>query len=63
MNYDYIFLSFSAKCIGSAHDSLTFSVLAHGKYLSGENLREEFWIVGDEAYVCTELLIKLVPSS
>jgi len=34
-----------------------------GKFLSAKRLRGEFWIAGDEAYVCTELLITPFPAS
>jgi len=59
VNSDCLFLSFSAKCVGSAHDSFALSVSRIGKVLSAKRLRKEFWIAGDEAYVCTEILIIL----
>jgi len=60
---EYRFLSFPARCVGSTHDSLAHSVSSLGRYLAEGLLQEEFFIIGDEAYVCTESLIKPVPSS
>lgn len=60
---DYRFLCYSARCVGSTHDSLAHAVSSLGQYLEAGNLRNEFWIAGDEAYVCSESLITPVPAS
>ena len=59
----YRFRCCSAICRGSTHDSLAHAVSALGRYLESDELSSEFWIAGDEAYVCTESLITPVPSS
>lgn len=60
---DYRFLCYSARCVGSTHDSLAHAVSSLGTYLDAGNLKPEFWIAGDEAYVCTESLITPFPAS
>ncbi|CDF34036.1 unnamed protein product [Chondrus crispus] len=57
----YNFLSYSFRCVGSTHDSLAHAASSLGKYLQNKNLDGEFWIAGDEAYMCTEDLITPVP--
>lgn len=60
---NYRFLSYSCRCVGSTHDSLAHAVSSLGRYLEQGELNGEFWIAGDEAYVCTESLITPVPMS
>lgn len=60
---NYRFLCFSAICRGSTHDSLAHAVSSLGRYLESGRLDGEFWIAGDEAYVCTESLITPIPAS
>jgi len=59
----YRFRCFSALCRGSTHDSFAHAVSALGRYLEEGKLDGEFWIAGDEAYICTESLITPVPST
>lgn len=54
---EYRFLSFSARVVGSTHDSLAHSVSGLGEHMSGGRLPYPFWIAGDEAYTCTRSLI------
>lgn len=58
---DYSFLAFSARCVGSTHDSVAHAVSALGTYLEQGLLRREFWIAGDDAYNCSESLITPYP--
>jgi len=60
---EYRFLSFSARCVGSAHDSMAHSVSSLAEFLNSGNLPVEYWICGDEAYMCTESLITPYPRS
>lgn len=60
---NYRFLCFSAKCRGSTHDSLAHAVSSLGRYLESGRFACQFWIAGDEAYVCTECLITPIPAS
>lgn len=53
----YRFLSFSAICCGSTHDSLAHSVSSLREYLDSGKLQEPFWIAGNEAYMCTNSLV------
>lgn len=58
---NYTFLCFSARCVGSTHDSVAHAVSALGDYLEQGLLRKEFWIAGDDAYLCSESLITPYP--
>lgn len=60
---NYRFLCFSAVCRGSTHDSLAHAVSSLGRYLEDGRLGEQFWIAGDEAYLCSESLITPIPAS
>jgi hypothetical protein len=51
------FLYMSARCVGSAHDSLAWACSHLGaRLMSGTGLGE-YWIAGDAAYVCSEHLL------
>ena len=53
----YRILCFSMRCVGATHDSMSYAVSNLAAFLRDGCLPREFWIVGDEAYVCSELLI------
>jgi len=46
----YRLLCFSARCVGSTHDSMAHAVSSLGEYLRQGRRQMEFWISGDEAY-------------
>lgn len=54
---DYIFRFCSAICTGSTHDSLAFSVSGLKREIDKGILGTCYYIVGDEAYSCTEHII------
>lgn len=60
---DYRFRSFSARVVGSSHDSLAHTVSGLGAFIREGKLPYPFWIVGDEAYICTDSLIVPYPIS
>lgn len=60
---DYYLRCYSARCVGSTHDALVHAVSSLGKFLDGDELRNEFLIVRDEAYNCTESLLTPIPIS
>ena len=60
---NYIFRFCSAVCTGATHDSLAFSVSGLRRELEKGILGAVFYIVGDEAYICTDYLITPVPMS
>lgn len=60
---NYIFRFCSAVCTGATHDSLAFSVSGLRRELEKGILGSVFYIVGDEAYICTDYLITPVPMS
>lgn len=63
VNAKYQFIDYSARTVGSTHDSLSHAVSGLGRYLERGELLVEFWLVGDDAYVCTEFLITPVPAA
>ena len=54
---NYIFRYCSAVCTGATHDALAYAVSGLKKDIDGWILGDWFYIVGDEAYTCTEQLI------
>lgn len=60
---NYRFICFSARRCGSTHDSLAPSVSALSEYLESGDLDSYFWIVGDEAYICTKTRIIPFPAT
>ena len=60
---NYRFLCLSARCVGSTDDSLAHAISSLVEYLKAGLLHYAFWIAGDEAYICTEYLIKPFPAS
>ena len=54
---NYIFQYCSAVCKGATHDVLAYAVSGLKKDLDSGILGDSFYIVGDEAYTCTEALI------
>lgn len=61
LNCNYVFLAFSACCEGSEHDYLAYSFSGIGRYLNDKRLCREFWLVGDEPYVCNDHTNNAVP--
>lgn len=59
----YRFLDVSIRCVGSTHDQLAHAVSELGQYLANNKLQIEYWIAGDEAYLCTNSLICPIPIS
>ena len=59
----YIFRFCSALCTGSTHDALACSVSGLKREIEKGVLGEIFYIVGDEAYTCTEQVITPFPKS
>lgn len=60
---DYIFRFFSAVFTGATHDSLAFSISGLRRELEKGIINSVFYIIGDEAYLCTNYLITPVPMS
>ena len=54
---DYIFRYCSVVCTGATHDALAYAVSGLKKDIDAGILGDQFYIVGDEAYICTEQLI------
>ena len=59
----YRLLYFSLRCPGATHDSLAFAVSNLRAFLESGRLRQAVWGVGDEAFVCTEVLKVPIPAS
>ena len=59
----YRFLCFSLRCPGATHDSLAYAVSNLRAFLESGRLPKEVWGAGDEAFVCTEVLIVPIPAS
>jgi hypothetical protein len=59
----YKFLYMSARCVGSAHDSLAWACSHLGARLMGGTSLGEYWIAGDAAYVCSEHLLTPYPKA
>jgi DDE superfamily endonuclease len=53
----YRFLYFSAKAVGSTHDSLAFSISSLHTLLESGSMPDGFWIAGDAAYTCTDYML------
>jgi DDE superfamily endonuclease len=53
----YRFLYMSANCVGSTHDSLSFTCSRLGQILLGGGALGSFWIAADAAYDCGNGLI------
>lgn len=60
---DYMFRYCSAICAGSTHDALAYSVSSLKRDIENGRLLGMFYIVGDEAYICTEDLITPITRS
>jgi hypothetical protein len=56
-NAKYRFQYFSAREVGSTHDSLAFSLSSLYAFLEEGGLPPCYWIAGDTAYTCTEYLL------
>jgi hypothetical protein len=52
----YSFLFFSAKAVGSSHDSLAFLISSLHFSTDGGGMPAGFWIAADAAYTCTDYL-------
>lgn len=63
MDAEYRIRVSSARTVGSTHDSLAHTVSNLGAYLREGRLPHPFYIVGDEAYICTNSLIVPYPVS
>lgn len=63
MDSDYRFTSFAENCVGSTHDSIVHAMPALGMLLNSNALPSGYWISGDDAYACTESLIRPYPST
>lgn len=50
---DYRFISFSANCVGSTHDSIAHAMSALWTQLSRNVMSPGYWIAADDAYACT----------
>ena len=59
----YRILCFSLRCAGSTHDNMLFDVSNLSAMLLAGHIPFEFWIVGDEAYICMEQLITPYPGT
>ena len=60
---NYRIISFSLRCVGATHDSLSFAVSNLAALFRSGEIPFEFWIVSDETYICTESVITPYPGS
>ena len=60
---NYRILAFSLRCVGATNDSLSFAVSNLAALLRSGNIPFEFWIAGDEGFICTENVITPYPGS
>jgi len=51
----------SLRCVGSAHDAISYSVSNLARFLRNGGLPLCFWIAGDDAYECIDSIITPIP--